>query len=139
MSEVLKRLISNSMPIDALARKADLVPVPRLEVLATDIRKAHDQIESTLSMAAFTAVERGIEIGKWLIEAKKLAGYGNYEDYIARNFPFSMKTAQNYTRLAKQEAKLRQKLEQKRTFGSFLPMKESLEFIDMLQGKKSKR
>jgi hypothetical protein len=135
MSETMKRFLRSTQPLDMPSiSHGELVPLTRLQELTANIQKGHDEIEHTLSIAAFTAVERGIEVGKCLI-----AGHGNYEDYLARNFTFTVKTAQNYTRLAKQEAKLRQLLVQKRTAGSFLPMKEALELVAMLEGKKPPR
>jgi hypothetical protein len=143
MSETMKRFLHATMP---LTSKGELVVLPppiedeTLEELTANICKGHEAIESTLSTAALTAVEKGIENGKRLIRAKKLAGHGNFEDHCAQHFPFTMKTVQNYIRLAKSEAKLRQRLEEKRTAGSFLRMKDALEFIDAVQGKrKSKR
>lgn len=143
MSETMKRLLHATMPT---ASKGDLVVMPpqgiedeTLEELTANIQKGHDQIESTLSTAAVTAVEKGIEVGKRLLLVKKQAGHGNFEDHCARHFPFTMKAVQNYMRLPKREAKLRQKLGEKRTAGSYLRMKEALEFIDTAQGKKPRR
>jgi hypothetical protein len=137
MSETVKRFLGTATP--TLSTANQVTPVPRLAVLERDIRNGHAEIESTLTSAAICAVERGIEIGRALKEAKKLAGHGNYEDWLARNFTFTAKTAQNYTRLANQEAKLRQLLGQKRTAGSVLSMKDALQLVAVLEGKKPKR
>jgi hypothetical protein len=85
MSETVKKFLHATLP---LASKGDLVVVPSpsppiedetLDELTANIQKDHDEIESTLSSAAITSVEKGIAIGKRLIRAKKLAGHGNYE------------------------------------------------------------
>jgi hypothetical protein len=143
MSDTMKRFLGAAVSI-APTSKGELVALPSIEdetldELSANILKGHNAIESTLSTAAITAVERGIEIGKRLVRAKKLAGHGNFEAYCAEHFPFTMKTVQNYMRLAKQEAKLRQQLEEKRTRGTFLKMKEALELIDTWQGRKKSR
>jgi hypothetical protein len=139
MTELMKRF-RPTMQLPVSSGELIVVTTPALEnetleELTANIQKGHEQIESTISTAAVTAVENGIENGRRLLLLKKLAGHGNFEEYVARHFTFTMKTAQNYMRLAKQEGKLRQKLAEKRTGGSFLRMKEALEFIDLTQGK----
>ena len=143
MSETMKRFIGAAVSL-APTSKGELVALPGIEdetldELTANILKGHHAIENALSAAAITAVERGIETGKRLLRAKKLAGHGNFETYCAEHFPFTPKTGQNYMRLAKQEAKLRQPLEEKRNRGTFLKMKEALELIDLWQGRKKSR
>jgi hypothetical protein len=74
-----------------------------------------------------------------LIVAKRLVGHGNFEDYVTIECRFTIRTAQNYMRLAKYEPQLRQLLEGKNEGRAYLTMKEALNFLDVLRTKKKPR
>jgi hypothetical protein len=130
MSETLSRLFNiHGVPIT----KTDLVVVPQPPTpatLAADIRKGQAEVEKALLNAVSTA----IGIGKALREAKRLVGHGNFEDFVAVECRcFTMRTAQNYMRLAKYEAQLAQLLAGKNEGRSYLTMNEAFKFIDKLK------
>jgi hypothetical protein len=130
MSETLKRLFIGT-GIDPLASKGELVvvsPAPTLDELTADILADHNDAER----AAQTAITKCIAAGKKLRAAKKLTPHGCFEEYVARHFPFTMGCAQKYMRLALQETKLNQLIEQKRSAGLHLSMKEALKFLNKL-------
>jgi hypothetical protein len=130
MSETLKRLFTGTL-VDPLTTKNELVVVPSIPSLV-DLtaltQNAHDEVERALQ----TAVEKGMEAGKALREIKHSLPFGLFEDFIAAHFTFTMGTAQKYMRFAKQEAKLRQLIEQKRSAGLHLGMREALKFLNKL-------
>lgn len=64
--------------------------------LAVEIREEHEACEHD----AQSAVERAINCGRMLIEAKEKAGHGNWLPWLKQNFPADARTAQNYMRLA---------------------------------------
>lgn len=67
--------------------------------LAVEIREEHEACEHD----AHSAVERAINCGRMLIEAKEKAGHGSWLPWLRDNFPAAATTAQNYMRLAGQE------------------------------------
>lgn len=128
MSETLKRFLHTTLP---LATKNELVVVPTaptLTELTAIAQAAHNEVELALQ----TAVEKGMEAGKALREIKKQSRHGDFEDYVAAHFTFAMVTAQKYMRLAKQEAKLRQLITQRRSAGLPLGMREALKVLNKL-------
>jgi hypothetical protein len=88
--------------------------------------------------AVLSAVVWAIETGKALDAAKKEVGHGNFEDYVSIECRFTIRTAQNYMRLAKHEHEVRQLLNEKTQGRAYLTMSEALKFIDQL-GKKNPR
>jgi len=106
-------------------------PTPTLAELTASIQRDHDEAER----AAQTSVEKGIAAGKKLSMVKELIPHGFFEDHVAANFTFAFGTAQKYMRMAKREAELCQLLEQKRSIGSHLTMREALKFLDTLRKK----
>lgn len=134
MTATVKNFLETACP---MASKGELVvvppPPPPLAELTALIRMKHYQVEAAL----LTAVARAIETGKALIAAKKQVGHGNFEDYVTIECRFTVRTAQNYMRLAKHEAKLGQLLAHKNEGRSYLTMNEALKFIDGLRKKDS--
>lgn len=68
----------------------------RLAVLAADIRAAHAGVLD----AAKTVAERAIDAGRALIEAKALAGHGNWLPWLQQHCGMSERTAQLYMQIA---------------------------------------
>ena len=134
MTELARRLISVP-PVQHTRGELTLVPPapPTLAELTALIRLGHNQVETAL----LTAVVRAIETGKALIAAKKQVGHGNFENYVTIECRFTVRTAQNYMRLAKHEAKFGQLLAHKNEGRSYLTMGEALKFIDGLRKKDS--
>ncbi len=75
-----------------------LVPIQTPDNLAEAIRRSHNEYEASVCKAG----EKAIETGRLLIEAKKRFRHGDWEEYVAQTFPFTMRTAQRYMRAAKQ-------------------------------------
>jgi hypothetical protein len=137
-TEVTRRLPTGTEC--APASRGDLIvvsqpPPPTLQQLTAKIRKAHEDAATAL----MNAVVRAVEAGKDLIEAKKQVGHGNFEDYVTIECHFTMRTAQNYMRMAKYEPKLDQLLANKNAGRSYLTMSEALKFIGTLRDKKKRK
>jgi Protein of unknown function (DUF3102) len=129
MTTAVKQLQTPLAPMASPTRELVVVPsAPTLDELRQLAQKAHDEVERALQ----TAIERGIEAGSSLRQIKKQLPHGNFEDFVAKHFTFTMGTAQKYMRLAKQEAKLRQLIEQRRSAGLHLGMREAVKFLNRL-------
>jgi hypothetical protein len=129
-----ERLAATSLPTS----KGELVVVPaQLADLASAIRQSHREVEA----ATVHAVVKALETGKALLQAKRDVGHGNFDDFVAVECRFAMRTAQNYMRLAKQEAKVCQMLAEKRTGSAYLTLNQALKFITALskQSRRKKR
>jgi hypothetical protein len=125
MSETVKKFLQATLPSLSMSSKGELVVVPATQTIAeltTHAAEAHAEVE----IAVQTAVMMGMEAGKALREIKKQLPHGDFEDYVAAHFTFTITTAQKYMRLAKQEAKLSQLIRQKRSAGLPLGMREAL-------------
>ncbi|AWO87695.2 MULTISPECIES: DUF3102 domain-containing protein [Bradyrhizobium] len=131
MSETLKRIISAAMPI-AVPQQRELVvvspPPPTLADLAAEINADYAEI----TRAALTAVEKAINIGKRLNEAKDKLNHGEFGGYITSNFPFTMRWGQQCMKLANHEAEVRQRLEELRSISSHLSLAEAFKLIGSL-------
>ena len=44
--------------------------------------------------------QNSVEIGQWLTQAKKLVNYGQWQNWLADNFQMTVRTAQNYMKVA---------------------------------------
>jgi hypothetical protein len=106
-------------------------PAPTLEERATQIRVAHNDVAS----AVLTAVERGLDAGLHLSAAKAEVGHGRFETYVAR-CGLSMRAVQNYMRLARQEAKIRELVAEKAQGNAYLTMPDALKEVAKLEAKK---
>ena len=76
----------------------DLVVIrpTRLDELPAEIGCEHAAAVATYR----TPVDHAIRAGVLLLEAKALVGHGNWLDWLAANFPASVRTAQHYMKLA---------------------------------------
>lgn len=68
-----------------------------LQVLASEISAAHFRCQDAFN----AAVADAIRAGELLIRAKALVGHGRWLSWLATHFPASVRTAQNYMRLAR--------------------------------------
>jgi hypothetical protein len=68
----------------------------RLPAITEEIREAHRNYKKNIRQAA----EYVHKVGVLLNEAKEYIGHGRFGDYIKTNFPFSIRTADNYMKLA---------------------------------------
>lgn len=71
--------------------------------LAVEIREEHEACEHDIRSAEHSgqsAVERAINCGRMLHEAKEKAGHGNWLPWLDANFPADARTAQSYMQLA---------------------------------------
>ncbi|MHC2662554.1 DUF3102 domain-containing protein [Bradyrhizobium diazoefficiens] len=133
MSETLKRFIGSAMPIAAPQRELVVVPPlpPTLDELAAIIRDAHADVEAALLTAAARALDAGLQ----LKAAKERIRHGGFEDYVA-SCRLSMRTAQNYMRIARHEAEVRQLLAEKAQGNAHLSINALLKYVQMLDAKK---
>jgi hypothetical protein len=106
-------------------------PPLTLEERAVQIRKAHIDVAA----AILTAVERALDAGLQLSAAKADVGHGRFETYVAR-CGLSMRTAQNYMRLAKHEADIRELVTVNAQGNAYLTMPDALKFVARLEAKK---
>jgi hypothetical protein len=106
-------------------------PPPSLEERAVRIRKAHIDVAE----AILTAVERALDAGLQLSAAKAEVRHGGFETYVAR-CGISMRTAQNYMRLARHEAKVRELVIEKAQGNAYLTMPDALKLVAGLDAKK---
>src|SRR5262249_2583282 len=68
----------------------------RLPILASEIRRAHADVQE----AAKTAAERAIEAGRALIEAKSLVKHGEWLPWLREHCALAERTAQLYMKIA---------------------------------------
>src|SRR5258708_13902672 len=67
-----------------------------LRSLAVRIGAAHTKAETAFE----NWMQSAIELGNLLLAAKRAVGYGNWRAWVKPNTPMSVRTAQNYKRLA---------------------------------------
>ena len=106
-------------------------PPLTLEERAMQIRKAHIDVAA----AILTAVERALDAGLQLSAAKADVGHGRFETYVAR-CGLSLRTAQNYMRLARHETNIREMVTEKAHGNAYLTMPDALKFVAGLEAKK---
>jgi hypothetical protein len=132
MSEIKQQPSTALTPLS----RGDLVviatpPAPTLEERATAIRTAHVDVAA----AILTAVERALDAGLQLSAAKAEVRHGGFETYVAR-CGISMRTAQNYMRLARHEDHIRELLAEKAQGNAYLTMPDALKHVAGLEAKK---
>ena len=81
----------------------------RLPVLAAEICKAHAEVQA----AGKTAIERAIQAGHALIEAKGLLKHGEWLPWLRAHCNISERMAQRYVRLARNRATIETKSDTK--------------------------
>jgi hypothetical protein len=130
MSDVVK--LPTSLP-DVVATPLTPLPPPSLEERAERIRKAHKGMVS----AVLTAVELGLDAGLELIAAKEECKRRKlpFEPYV-NNCGISMRAAQNWMGLGRQETKVRELLAEKAHGHAYLTMAEALKYVAKLEAKK---
>src|SRR5882757_9374238 len=111
MSDTVKLLMDTTL--SPPTSRGDLVVIPTsplltLEERAVQIRQAHVDVAA----AILTAVERALDAGLQLSAAKAEVRHGGFETYVAR-CGISMRSAQNYMRLARHEDKVRELVTEK--------------------------
>jgi hypothetical protein len=133
MSDTTKQLQTTIVPSTSCGQLVAIptTPPPTLEERALQIRQAHIDVAS----AILTAVERGLDAGLQLSAAKAEIGHGRFETYVAR-CGISMRTAQNYMRLARYETKVRELVAEKAQGNAYLTMPDALKLVAGLDAKK---
>ena len=120
-----------SVPLVPLPPKRELVVVPQeptLEELTAAIRKGHRDVEA----AAGSLIKSAMQAGETLKLAKRQVGHGNFEEYVAERCGFSIRTAQNYMKLAKYKRQINEWLARKNA-GHFVSISEVLKYIDKMR------
>src|SRR5215470_13428451 len=106
-----------------------LVPLTPLDQLTREICANHAVALKHLG----SFVSASIAAGEALIKAKetvrKEVGHGAWEDYVAVECRLTMRTAQNYMKLAREKDKLSHLLDEKRTKNALLTQTEALRIL----------
>ena len=129
MITILNRVLSAlepSHPIQDLTIVPQ--PAPTLAELAAEINADYAELNGT----ALTAVEKAINIGKRLKEAKARLNHGKFSGFVTSNFTFDMRWGQQCMKLANHESEIRQRLEELRSVGSHLSLSEAFKLIGSL-------
>ena len=92
-----------------------------LPVLATKINNAHRQARE----AAKVSLQRAIEVGEYLIEAKEQVGHGDWLAWLTDNVAFSDRSAQAYMQCARHKDEINTKT----AAAADLTLREGLETI----------
>ena len=125
----------------------ELVPTSQLPVsadrsltdLTVQIRQAHAE-----AMAAFAyGAAASIRAGHRLIAAKeclkKEHGHGLWQDYVALECGLTMRVAQIYMKLARQEDKLKELLAERRIGNSYLSQGAALKLLSTASNKRKRK
>ena len=78
----------------------------RLAKLAAEIRDAQAREIRSLR----PALDHAVRCGQLLLQAKKIAGHGNWETWLEKNVPFSARSAREYMQLAEIPAPKRRRI-----------------------------
>lgn len=105
---------------------------PSLSDLTAMIQNSHQEAMGAFARGAYFA----IRAGHALIAAKKKCGHGLWEDYVTVDCRLTKKTAQNYMKMAKQEAKLAELVADKRNGISSLSQNAALKLLSMASPKR---
>jgi hypothetical protein len=84
-------------------REAATTSVELLKGLADQINFQHDACMSNLN----AALDHAFAAGKLLVEARAQVRHGEWTGWVAANFRFGLRTAQQYMLLAKKRSALR--------------------------------
>jgi hypothetical protein len=90
--------------------------------LAARIRAEHEGVCTALRHS----LQRALKCGDLLVQAKKLAGHGNWEGWVHQQCDFSLRTAQAYMKLSRH----REAVEAKAEDSAFLTIDAALRLID---------
>ena len=138
MSDTVSRFLSTVLPI-ASTTKGELVVVETSQTLSDEIRKEHGKALSALADSLTAA----IAAGKHLLKAKTFLKQGKdgrlWQDYVGIECGLSVRTAQNYMRLAKNQAQLAPLLSGKTQGSAFLSQNAALKFLGSERKKRKRR
>lgn len=138
---IVRKFINITAPPDQPAlgeSRGELVPVPPESLLAdltSTIVRGHAEVVAN----ALGVVANAIEVGKALMAAKAKIGHGNFGDYCAVECRFTLRTAQNYMKLARGEVEINQALSEKTNGLSYLTLVEAFKIINKLSAKSGRR
>jgi hypothetical protein len=86
------------LPVAPLA--PTLAPIALAEMKVPDIAKAINERMSAMISSFRTSVQRAIEIGELLVEAKKRVGHGKFEKWLTTNTTLPYRSAARYMKFA---------------------------------------
>jgi hypothetical protein len=92
-----------------------------LDALAAQINAEHEGVCASLRQS----LQGAFKCGDLLIKAKRIAGHGNFEDWVHAHCDFGIRTAQFYMRVARNRAEI----EAKAKPDSFLTMDDALNLL----------
>ncbi len=122
----------NTFQQTSITTSTSLVPVSSetsLADLASNVRQAHDEVIGGLRVGAASAIRAGKALNTAKETVKRECGHGFWEDYVALECRLSMRTAQNYMKLARQEAVLDQLLRTNAQGSAFMTQAHALKFL----------
>lgn len=76
-----------------------------LEIIESDIIKAHHTFMASMR----SSMQAAIDAGEQLLKAKEHIEHGGFQRWIEGNMPFSLRTAQNYMKIAKKQDVIEEK------------------------------
>ena len=85
-------------------------PLPAVRPSPADLAKRINEKYSEMVSHFRTGVQRAIEIGELLEQAKDRVGHGNFEGWLSANCQLSPSTARRYMKLAEDRAKIEEQL-----------------------------
>jgi hypothetical protein len=124
-----------TLSVDPPVAKGELVVLAQPEPTLAELDARDRQGHAEATAAAVNAVGWAIETGKALLAAKKKIGHGNFEDFVAVEFPFTIRAAQNYMKMARGEVAIRQAFVEKTNGYASLKLKTALKYLDKLGAK----
>lgn len=77
----------------------------RLTKLRTEIITQHESFITSMK----ESMQSAIKAGEFLLSAKENIEYGKFQEWIETNLPFSLRTAQNYMKVAKKQDVIEEK------------------------------
>jgi hypothetical protein len=87
-----------------------LAPIALSEMKVPDIAKAINERMSAMISSFRTSVQRAIEIGELLVEAKKRVGHGKFEKWLTTNTTIPYRSAARYMKFAKERTEIEAQL-----------------------------
>src|SRR5215469_5791314 len=97
--------------MDVKAPPTQLPAAPAPSTLSIPVlAKAINERMSAMLTSVRTSVQRAMEIGELLVEAKERVGHGKFETWLSTNCQLSRASAARYMNLAKQRPKIEEQL-----------------------------
>jgi hypothetical protein len=96
--------------MDAIKAPPAPTQLPAVRPSPADLAKRINEKYSEMVSTFRTGVQRAIEIGELLEQAKDRVGHGNFEVWLSTNCQLSFSTARRYMKLAEQRKQIEEQL-----------------------------